>query len=110
MTGEHSQLDFSPFPPIADYGFLSDGEVTALIAPSGTIEWFCLPRMDGPSVFGSLLDRDAGWFRFGPADVQVPEDRRYLPGTLVLETTWSCGEGWVIIHDCLVMGPCCCAS
>ena len=61
--------------------------------------------MDGPSVFGSLLDRDAGWFRFGPADVTVPADRRYLPGTMVLETTWSSGEGWVIIHDCLVMGP-----
>ncbi len=98
-------LEFSPFPQIADYGFLSDGEVTGLIAPSGAVEWLCLPRMDGPSVFGSLLDRDAGWFRFGPADVEVPADRRYLPGTMVLETTWSCGEGWIIIHDCLVMGP-----
>ncbi|HUC56316.1 MAG TPA: glycoside hydrolase family 15 protein [Streptosporangiaceae bacterium] len=97
--------EFSPFPQIADYGFLSDGEVTSLIAPSGSVEWLCLPRMDGASVFGSLLDRDAGSFRFGPADVDVPADRRYLPGTMVLETTWSCGEGWVIIHDCLVMGP-----
>ncbi len=105
MTFEHSLLDFSPFPPIADYGFLSDGEVTALIAPSSAVEWLCLPRMDAPSVFGSILDRDAGWFRFGPADVAVPADRRYLPGTMVLETTWSCGEGWVIVHDCLVMGP-----
>ena len=105
MPGESAHLDFSPFPPIADYGFLSDGEVTALIAPSGSIEWLCLPRLDGPSVFGSLLDRDAGWFKFGPADVEVPADRRYLPGTMVLETTWSSGEGWVIVHDCLVMGP-----
>jgi len=48
-TGESAHKDFSPFPPIADYGFLSDGEVTALIAPSGTVEWLCLPRMDGPS-------------------------------------------------------------
>ena len=105
MSGEPAHLDFSPFPPIADYGFLSDGEVTALIAPSGSVEWLCLPRMDGPSVFGSLLDRDAGWFKFGPADINVPADRRYLPGTMVLETTWGSGEGWVIIHDCLVMGP-----
>jgi alpha,alpha-trehalase len=104
-AGEAGHMDFSPFPPIADYGFLSDGEVTALIAPSGTVEWLCLPRMDGPSVFGSVLDRDAGWFRFGPADVTVPADRRYLPGTMVLETTWSSGEGWVIVRDCLVMGP-----
>ncbi len=105
MTVANVNRDFSPFPPIADYGFLSDGEVTALIAPSGSVEWMCLPRMDAPSVFGSLLDRDAGWFRFGPADVEVPADRRYLPGTMVLETTWSSGEGWVTVHDCLVMGP-----
>src|SRR5580700_10446565 len=67
--------DFSPYPPIADYGFLSDCEVTALVAPSGAVEWMCLPRMDCPSIFGALLDRDAGWFRFGPEDMAVPADR-----------------------------------
>jgi len=40
----------SPFPPIGDYGFLSDCETTALIAPSGNVEWLCLPRIDSPSV------------------------------------------------------------
>jgi len=70
----------SPYPPIADYGFLSDGEVTALVAPSGNVEWLCLPRFDSPSVFGSMLDRDAGGFRFGPSDQLVPAARRYLPG------------------------------
>src|SRR5215216_3936217 len=45
----------SPFPPIADYGFLSDCETCALVAPSGAIEWMCLPRYDGPSVFDALL-------------------------------------------------------
>ena len=70
----------SPFPPIADYGFLSDCETCALVAPSGAIEWMCLPRYDGPSVFGALLDRDAGTFRLGPADTMVPAARRYLPG------------------------------
>jgi GH15 family glucan-1,4-alpha-glucosidase len=97
--------EFSPYPPIADYGFLSDCEVTALIAPSGSVEWMCLPRMDGPSIFGSLLDRDAGWFRFGPGDMSVPADRRYLAGTMVLETVWDCGEGWIVVRDCLVVGP-----
>jgi alpha,alpha-trehalase len=97
--------EFSPYPPIADYAFLSDNEVTALVAPGGSIEWLCLPRLDCPSVFGALLDRDAGWFRFGPEDMTVPADRRYLPGTMVLETSWDCGEGWVIVRDCLVMGP-----
>jgi len=62
----------SPIPPIAEYAFLSDCETTALVAPSGNVEWLCVPRMDGPSVFGALLDRDAGWFRLGPAGVTVP--------------------------------------
>jgi alpha,alpha-trehalase len=95
----------SPFPPIADYGFLSDCEVTALVAPSGNIEWLCLPRMDSPSVFGAILDRDAGGFRFGPADVRVPAARRYLPGTMVLETSWGTPKGWVIVRDVLLIGP-----
>ena len=95
----------SPFPPIADYGFLSDCEVTALVAPSGTVEWMCLPRMDGPSVFGALLDRHAGRFRLGPADLMVPAARRYLPGTMVLETSWGTPTGWIIVRDLLVIGP-----
>ena len=97
--------EFSPYPPIADYGFLSDCEVTALIAPGGAVEWMCLPRMDSPSVFGAMLDRDAGWFRFGPADMSVPADRRYQAGTMVLETVWDCGEGWLVVTDCLLIGP-----
>jgi alpha,alpha-trehalase len=95
----------SPFPPIADYGFLSDCEVTALVAPSGNVEWMCVPRMDSPSVFGAMLDRGAGGFRFGPADVQVPAARRYLPGTMVLETSWGSSTGWIIVRDVLLIGP-----
>src|SRR5439155_10619298 len=95
----------SPFPPIADYAFLSDCEGTALVAPSRNVEWMCLPRMDSPSVFGAILDRDAGGFRFGPADMTVPAGRRYLPGTNVLETTWMTRMGWLVVHDALCMGP-----
>jgi GH15 family glucan-1,4-alpha-glucosidase len=95
----------SPFPPIAQYGFLSDCETCALVAPSGSIEWLCLPRFDSPSIFGALLDRDAGLFRIGPADVEVPADRRYLPGTMVLETSWGTRGGWIIVRDALLIGP-----
>ncbi|HEV2724377.1 MAG TPA: glycoside hydrolase family 15 protein [Thermoleophilaceae bacterium] len=95
----------SSFPPVADYGFLSDCETTALVAPSGNVEWMCIPRMDSPSVFGSILDRDAGTFRMGPADIQVPASRRYLPGTMVLETSWGTRGGWIIVRDVLLIGP-----
>ena len=94
----------SPFPPIADYGFLSDRQVQALVAPSGNVEWLCLPRPDSPSVFGAMLDRDAGFFRLGPTDVHVPVGRRYVPGTLVLETTWQTRTGWIVVRDTLLVG------
>jgi GH15 family glucan-1,4-alpha-glucosidase len=97
--------DDSPFPPIGEYGFLSDCETTALIAPSGNVEWLCLPRIDSPSVFGAMLDRAAGGFRLGPEGVQVPASRRYLPGTMVLETSWATPTGWLVVRDALLMGP-----
>jgi GH15 family glucan-1,4-alpha-glucosidase len=95
----------SPFAPIAEYGFLSDREVTALVGPSGSVEWLCAPRPDSPSIFGAILDRSAGAFRLGPAELLVPAGRRYMPGTNVLETTWQTRTGWLIVRDALVMGP-----
>jgi len=93
------------FPPIADYGFLSDCENSCLVAPDGAIEWLCLPRPDSPSVFGALLDRTAGLFRFGPIATHVPHNRRYVPGTMVLETTWHTPTGWLVVQDLLVVEP-----
>jgi alpha,alpha-trehalase len=93
------------FPPIGDYGFLSDCETTALVAPDGGVEWLCLPRMDSPSAFGAILDRDAGTFRVGPTGVRVPSSRRYIPGTLVLETSWWTPGGWLVVTDALLIGP-----
>ena len=95
----------SPFPPIADYAFLSDCENTCLISAAGSVEWMCVPRPDSPSVFGSILDRGAGHFRLGPYGVSVPAARRYLPGSLIMETTWQTHTGWLIVRDALVMGP-----
>ena len=92
----------SPFPPIASYAFLSDCEVCALVAPSGNVEWLCLPRFDAPSVFGAILDRDAGAFRLAPVDTSVPAGRRYLPGTMITETTWNTATGWIVVCDALL--------
>ncbi|ACV81507.1 glycoside hydrolase family 15 protein [Nakamurella multipartita] len=91
------------FPSIGDYAFLSDCESNCLIAPSGAVEWMCVPRPDSPSVFTALLDRAGGSFRVAPFGVAVPAARRYLPGTLVLETTWQTPTGWLIVRDALIM-------
>src|SRR5690349_2454062 len=95
----------SPFPPIAEYAFLSNCHTGALVAPDGAIDWLCVPRFDSPSVFGSLLDRQAGFFRFGPFGINHPSARVYEPGTNVLETTWKTPAGWIVVRDALTMGP-----
>lgn len=95
----------SPFTPIANYGFLSDCHTGALVAPDGSIDWLCVPRFDSPSVFGTLLDRGAGSFRFGPFGINVPSDRIYEPGTNSLVTSWRTPTGWGAVRDALTMGP-----
>jgi len=107
-SSEHSPQSAalpSPFPPIADYGFLSDCHTGALVAPDGAIDWLCVPRFDSPSVFGSLLDRGGGAFRLGPFGINVPSARFYEPGTNVLVTTWKTPTGWAQVRDALTMGP-----
>jgi alpha,alpha-trehalase len=95
----------SPFPPIADYAFLSNCHTGALVAPDGSIDWLCVPRFDSPSVFGSLLDRQAGSFRFGPFGINHPTARAYEPGTNILVTTWKTPSGWILVRDALTIGP-----
>ena len=95
----------SPFPPIASYAFLSNCHTGALVAQDGAIDWLCVPRFDSPSVFGSLLDREAGFFRFAPFGINHPTAVVYVPGTNVLETTWKSPGGWVVIRDALTMAP-----
>src|SRR5881398_558367 len=65
----------SPFPPIADYAFLSNCHTGALVAPDGAVDWLCVPRFDSPSIFCTLLDREAGSFRLGPYGINVPTTR-----------------------------------
>jgi alpha,alpha-trehalase len=95
----------SPFPPIADYAFLSNCHTGALVAPDGAIDWLCVPSFDSSSIFGSLLDREAGFFRLGPFGINHPTERRYEAGTNVLVTTWRTPSGWLEVRDALTMGP-----
>ncbi|HEY7830010.1 MAG TPA: glycoside hydrolase family 15 protein, partial [Solirubrobacteraceae bacterium] len=83
----------------------SDCHTGALVAPDGAVDWLCIPSFDSPSVFGSLLDRQAGFFRFAPYGINHPTTRVYVPGTNVLETTWKTPSGWVVVTDALTMGP-----
>ncbi len=91
------------FPLIGGYGFLSDCHTAALVSFSGSVEWLCCPRFDSPSTFAALLDRGAGQMTLRPKGVIVPISRRYVPGTLVIETTWVTDTGWVVIHDALTI-------
>jgi GH15 family glucan-1,4-alpha-glucosidase len=102
--GEQSSPQESPFPPIADYGFLSDCHTCALVASDGSIEWMCVPHFDSASVFGAMLDRGAGSWRVGPYGLYVPAGRRYIPGTNMIETTWMTPQGWLRVVDALTIG------
>src|SRR5919204_6842892 len=87
--------------PIADYGLLADCNTAALLARDGSIDWLCLPRYDSPSVFGRILDPAAGHWSIRPAGAFTSE-RRYVPGTLVIETTFVTDTGSVKLTDALV--------
>jgi GH15 family glucan-1,4-alpha-glucosidase len=87
--------------PIADYGLLADCNSAALVARDGSIDWLCLPRYDSPSVLGRILDPDAGHWSIRPAG-EFTSRRRYLPGTLVLETTFTTDTGVVTLTDALL--------
>jgi GH15 family glucan-1,4-alpha-glucosidase len=75
-TSAQRSLLGSPFTPIEDYAFLSDCHTGALVAPDGAVDWLCVPAFDAPSVFGSLMDREAGLFKPAPFGLS-----RSRPGT-----------------------------
>jgi len=90
--------------PIADYGLLADCNTAALVDRRGSIDWLCLPRYDSPAVFARLLDPAAGHFSITPAR-PFEVSRRYLPGTLVIETTCTTEDGAVRLIDALALSP-----
>jgi alpha,alpha-trehalase len=88
------------FLPIADYAMLSDSSSAALVGKDGSIDWLCLPRFDSSALFARLLDPDAGHWQISPREAYAVE-RRYLPGTLVLETTFTTDSGKARLVDAL---------
>ena len=87
--------------PIADYGLLSDSNTAALVARDGSIDWLCLPRFDAPAVFAAILDPDAGHWSIRPAG-DFTSERRYVDGSLVLETVFTTETGSVRLRDALL--------
>ena len=85
---------------IEDYALIGDTETAALVGRDGAIDWLCLPRFDSGACFAALLgDRSNGHWRLAPAGEPVRVERRYVPGTLVLETTFHTPEGAVRVTD-----------
>jgi GH15 family glucan-1,4-alpha-glucosidase len=89
---------------IAEHAFLSDCRTSALVTRQGSVDWLCLPRFDSPPVLGRLLDAGAGHLLVRPSDPDAVAVRRYLPATLVLETTWTCADGTLQVVDALALG------
>ncbi|WP_328297307.1 DUF5911 domain-containing protein [Streptomyces sp. NBC_00435] len=90
--------------PIGDYAMLSDCRSAALVSSGGSVDWLCFPRFDGPAVFARLLDQDAGHWSIRPAGTPGQVSRRYLPDTLVMETTFRTPTGTAVLVDALALG------
>lgn len=91
--------------PIEDYALVGDSASAALIGTDGSIDWWCAPRFDSPSIFAALLDGpDAGAWRLAPTTDPVDVRRRYVGDSLVLETTTETPHGTVVVRDAMVLG------
>ncbi|MDQ6874800.1 MAG: DUF5911 domain-containing protein, partial [Actinomycetota bacterium] len=102
MDGPHRPDGYQP--AISSYGFLSDCYSAALVDRRGSVDWWCVPRFDSPSVFGRLLDPAAGHWTLRPVG-DFSAERRYVGDSLVLETVHRTATGTVTVRDALLLEP-----
>ena len=82
------------YPSIADHGLIGDLQTSALVATDGSVDWFCSPRIDSPSIFGSLLDQErGGHFRISPHRSRYTTKQLYFPDTAILITRFLTEHG-----------------
>ena len=92
-----------PSPRIEDYAFLSDTRSAAMVSRSGSVDWLTFPRFDSPAAMAALVGtQENGHFSISPVG-EFRTERRYLPGTLVLETTHTTPNGTAVVTDALAM-------
>jgi GH15 family glucan-1,4-alpha-glucosidase len=88
------------YPNISDHGLIGDLQTAALVTTDGTVDWFCCPRFDSPSVFASLLDADkGGYFRIAPDTDKYRSQQLYFPNTAMLITRFLTADGVGEITD-----------
>lgn len=93
------------YPPISDYGLIGDMHSCALVSKAGAIDWCCLPRFDSAAVFSRILDwQKGGYFQLAPLGIRSV-DRRYLPNTNILETTFETDTGTARLIDFMATHP-----
>jgi GH15 family glucan-1,4-alpha-glucosidase len=86
------------YPSLADYALIGDCHTAALVSRAGSVDWMCAPRFDSGSCFGRLLDwKRGGHCAIAPISESHAESRRYLDGTLVLETVFGADEGEAVL-------------
>ena len=90
--------------PIAEHALLSDCHSAALTTRDGSIDWLCVPRFDSPSVFGRLIGADAGHWSITSVE-RAERTRRYLEGTMVLETTVRTSTGLARVTEAMALDP-----
>jgi GH15 family glucan-1,4-alpha-glucosidase len=91
------------YPPIADYALLSDCHCTALVSRAGSVDWCCMPRVDADSCFGRILDWARGGYCAIMPAAEYASSRRYIPGTMVLETRFRTAAAEVLLTDFFAM-------
>ncbi len=89
--------------PIGEHALLSDRHSAAMVSSASSVDWLCMPRFDSPSIFAAILDDEAGHWSIHP-DSEFRVERQYLPGSMVLLTTFYTSTGILELCDAMALG------